>query len=125
MQSLFTKIIKACGYDSSLPRSAKNLYGIGHMIHVGTDGFVVKCAGLMVPNPRFDEDTAAGLNPPAEILIQHVIGILTKLPADCVEGGAVPSERSHECIFTLDPSQASMNPDSPVCQSCGQPPTLS
>lgn len=110
-------IIKATGSDPALPVSKANILGRGHILPIGR---VFKCAGLMGPNPNYAADSAAGLNPPAEILIQHIIMTLTGVPQDGREAGVVPSERCDEATWLLDPAQEAMDPTKPVCQVCGQ-----
>lgn len=110
-------IIKACGQDPSKPKSPTNPYGTGHHLALG---YKVLCKGLMGPNPRLQEDSA--FNPPAEILIQHVIGTITSVP----DAGAdvIPTERADEATFEIDPAQAGIDEITPMCMVCGLPPVL-
>ena len=112
-------ILLTLGADFSKPVSPKNPWGRGLILHRGLE---VRCKGLMARNPRFEEDKA--FDPPAEILIQHVIGTLTSVPDDGAEAGVVPSERADEATFVLEPEQTSLDPAAPVCQVCGQPVTI-
>ena len=94
--------------------------GHGYGVH---DGFEVKCAGLIGPNPRYEEDSAAGLNPEKEMLIQHLIGTFT-LTEDARKRGVqtfAVGNKAHDGEFVLDSAQAKIDPANPVCQVCGQP----
>lgn len=115
-----TDIIRATGSDPRKPQDPKtNPLGTGHTFHVGR---VFQCAGVIVPNPRFEEDSAAGFDPPSEILVQHTIMTLLDVPADCQQGQRLPSERADEGKWDMDEAQTAMDSSNPVCQLCGQPP---
>lgn len=99
-----SQLIEACGHDPQSPKGAQNIYGTGHMLHVG---YMVKCAGI----PDADG------NP-----VKHLIGTLTAVPDAGAE--VVPTERADEGTWELDPAQTAMDPENPVCMVCGQPPVL-
>ena len=92
--------------------------GAGFLIHGGS---VLKCAGKMGPNPRLVEDAA--FDPPAEILIQHVIGTFSGTPDDVhpIPHPDMPDSNPevNDSVFALDPTQAELDPTNPVCCVCG------
>ena len=92
--------------------------GAGFLIHGGS---ILKCAGKMGPNPRFEEDAA--FDPPAEILIQHVIGTFAGGPDDVhpIPHPDMPDSNPevNDSVFVLDPEQEGLDPLDPVCQVCG------
>lgn len=104
----------------------KRPQGVGHLLHIAPDpdsgapGFIVRCAGAMAPNPRFDEDTAAGFKPDAEVLIQHAIGVISKGPES---DDFIAIENPGDAVFTLDPAQTDFDPTNPVC-FCGKGPVI-
>lgn len=108
-------IIKATGSEPSKPISLRNPLGTGHSLHMGRK---FMCAGKMGPNPDLAIDPTAE----PEILIQHLLMTLIGVPEDGRESGVVPTERSDEATWELDPSQEAMDPTNPVCMICGQPP---
>lgn len=94
--------------------------GHGHTLN---DGQQVRCTGRMGPNPRLEEDAA--FDPPAEVLIQHVLGRFVVDPEAKARGVLVIAvgNESHDGEFVLADG-ATFDPDNPVCSECGQPFTL-
>lgn len=113
---MLNEILSAMGSDVTQVVGARNPLGRGRILHGGS---IIKCAGLMGPNPRLIEDAA--FNPPAEILIQHAIGTFT---GDENVAHAIGNKECDDSVFVLDPAQTAINPAAPVCQVCGQPPVL-
>lgn len=113
---MLNEILVAMGSDPTQMVSRDNPLGRGRYFHGGS---IIKCAGLMGPNPRLAEDAA--FNPPAEVLIQHVIGTFS---GDVNTIHAIGNKECDDSVFVLDPSQTGIDPANPVCQLCGQPPVL-
>lgn len=100
-------------------------WGSGYVINTSGGPHEIKCSGLIGPNPRFVEDAA--FNPPAEILIQHLLGRLQAPPGhDAIafpmrdEKGVAISNIPDDAWFTLEPDMT-FDPNNPVCPKCGQP----
>ena len=111
-----TQLIESFGHDTSLPRSAKNVYGVGHLLHVG---YTITCIGSMEPNPDFDASQPESDSNPKEILVKHKIGIMTAVPDAGAE--VIPCERADEATFVIEDNQSAIDPAAPICQVCGKP----
>lgn len=113
---MLKEILVAMGSDVTEVVSRSNPLGCGRIIHGGS---IIRCAGVMGPNPRLVEDAA--FSPPAEVLIQHIIGTFTGDENVC---HAIGNKECDDSVFVLDSAQAAIDPTHPVCQLCGQPPVI-
>lgn len=113
---MLNEILASMGSDVTQVVSKTNPLGRGRIFHGGQ---IIKCAGLMGPNPRLVEDAA--FSPPAEVLIQHVIGTFV---GDENTSHAIGNKECDDSVFVIDPTQSAIDPSNPVCQICGQPPVI-
>jgi len=84
------------------------------------EGFEVKCVGTVGPNPRFEEDSAAGFDPPAETLNRHLIATLDD-HAPGTQAHAWGNSEFTDDLWVIEPGQEGIDWSNPVCQICSKP----